>query len=208
MDEISLALNPPRFRKFKKPPIYLKRRESPVWPLPAINGREPVVLDAIGNKARGIELAYPRVGSGDAIAACPPNTPNGTATHLMPHMNSVLSVDDGEIMYAGRMAHGYGLIINHNNGWASYYANLEAIVAIRTDLHRPKPQYVRAGNVIGYVGAPAPGAFKRLYFELWQLDRARHFIPVDPRQHLAKWPLKREYDHFTPAPPAAQKEAA
>jgi murein DD-endopeptidase MepM/ murein hydrolase activator NlpD len=123
-------------------------------------------------------------------------------------MTSVLSVDDGEIVYAGRMAHGYGLIINHNNGWASHYKNLEAIVAIRTDIHRPKSQYVRAGNVIGYVGAPEAGAFKRLYFELWELDRARQFVPVDPREHLARWPRKREYDHFTPAPPKAQKEAA
>jgi hypothetical protein len=52
------------------------------------------------------------------------------------------------------------------------------------------------------------GAFKRLYLELWERDRSRMFVPVDPRPHLAKWQLKRSYDHFTPAPPTAQKEAA
>jgi hypothetical protein len=206
MDDISLALNPPRFVKFRKPPIHLSRSPSRVWPLAAINGRAPVVFD--GASKRGIELAYPRVDDADAIGNCPIDTQYGTATHIMPAMTAVLSVDDGIVTFAGRLGDAYAVIVDHGNGWASHYANLEAIVAIRTDLHRPKPQYVRAGYVIGYVGAPAPGAFKRLYFELWQLDRARHFNPVDPREHLAKWQLKRQYDHFTPAPPAAQKEAA
>ena len=210
MDDISLALNPPRFVKSrsKKPPIRIPRSSSPVWPLAALNGREPVVLATMGDKSRGVELAYPRVDADDALKSCPPDSVNGTATHLMPHMTAALSIDDGEIMFAGRQGHGYGVIINHNNGWASYYAHLEAIVAIRTDLYRPRAQYVRAGDSIGYVGAPEPGAFKRLYFELWQLDRSRHFVPVDPRKQLADWKLLQHYDHFTPGPPAAEKEAA
>jgi hypothetical protein len=35
------------------------------------------------------------------------------------------------------------------NGWASHYANLQSVVAIRTDLYRPRAQYVRAGDTIG-----------------------------------------------------------
>ncbi len=210
MDEISLALNPPRFVKSrsKRRSIRIAPNTTPVWPLAALNGREPVVLDPIDNKPRGFELAYPRVDSADVAAQCPPGTPNGTDTHVMPQMTSALAVDGGEIVYAGRNGHGYGIIINHNNGWASYYANLDAIVAVRTDLYRPREQHVRAGDVIGYVGAPTPGEFKRLYFELWQADRTRHFIPVDPRPRFAEWKLLRHYDQFTPAPPTAQKEAA
>ncbi len=207
MDDISRALNPPHFVKSNKPPIRLGRSPSPVWPLAALNGREPVVL-ATGIRHDGIELAYARVDADDAIESCPPGSPNGTHTHVMPHMTAALSFDDGEIMFAGRHGHGYGILINHNNGWGSYYANLEAIVAIRTDLYRHRTQYVRAGDVIGYVGAPSPGAFKRLYFELWQRDRSQVFAPVDPRARLAESKLLRHYDHFTPAPPAAQKEAA
>jgi hypothetical protein len=210
MDDISLALNPPQFVKSRsrKAPIRIARRSSPVWPLAALNGREPVVLATMGDPPRGIELAYARVGVDDAIKNCPVNSVNGTATHLMPHMTPALAVDDGEIMFAGRHGHGYGVIINHNNGWSSYYAHLEAIVAIRTDLYRPHAQYVRAGDAIGYVGAPEIGAFKRLYFELWQLDRSNFFAPVDPRARLAGSKVLQHYDHFTPAPPAAQKEAA
>ena len=210
MDDISLALNPPQFvkRRSKKPPIHLTRSPSRVWPLAALNGREPVVLAPTCEKPRGIELAYPRLDAGDAVKNCPPGTANGTETHLMPHMTAALSVDDGEIMFAGRHGNGYGVIIHHGNGWGSYYSNLEAIVAIRTDLYRPRAQYVRAGDTIGYVGAPSPGAFKRLYFELWQVNRDRHYVPVDPRTQLGEWKVVQHYDHFTPAPPAAQKEAA
>jgi murein DD-endopeptidase MepM/ murein hydrolase activator NlpD len=104
--------------------------------------------------------------------------------------------------------HGFAIIVHHNNGWASYYANLQAIVAIRTDLYRPRMQRVRAGDAIGYVGAPSPGEFRRLYFELWRLNAERRFEPVDPRSQLGKWGLVRDHNHLTPAPPAARKEAA
>ena len=208
MDAISLALNPPRFAKFRRPPIRISHSTTRVWPLAAINGRAPVVLDERCAELRGIDLAYPRLDPADAISSCPIDTPNGTATHLMPAMTSALAIDDGEIMFAGRLGHGFGLIINHGNGWASHYANLQAVVAIRTDLYRPRAQYVRAGDAIGYVGAHEPGAFKRLRFELWERNRERHFVPVDPRPHLATWQVRDHYDAFTPAPPAARSEAA
>src|SRR5947208_3438909 len=117
MDDISLALNPPKFakRRGRTAPIRLARSPSPVWPLAALNGREPVVLKPSCEKPRGIELAYVRFDAGDAIANCPVGTPNGTATHVMPAMTAALSVDDGEITYAGRHTNGYGIIINHNN---------------------------------------------------------------------------------------------
>lgn len=208
MDDISLALNPPRFVKFRKqPPIRLYRNPARVWPMPAINGREPVMLDK-DKTSRGVELAYPRIGATDAIANCPIGTPNGTATHIMPAMSRALSIDDGEITFAGRLGDCYGVIVHHGNGWASHYANLDALCAIRTDLHRPRAQYVRAGDTVGYIGAPAKGEFKRLYFELWQSDRSHVFAPIEPRAHFAEWKLVQNYDHFTPAPPAAQKEAA
>jgi len=208
MDDISLALNPPRFAKFRRPPIRISQSTTRVWPLAAINGRAPLVLDDRCAELRGVDLAYPRLDPDDAVASCPVDTPNGTATHLMPAMTSALAIDDGEITFAGRLGHGFGLIINHGNGWASHYANLQAVVAIRTDLYRPRAKYVRAGDTIGYVGAPEPDGFKRLYFELWERDLDRHFVPVDPRPHLASWKLLEHYDAFTPAPPKARREAA
>jgi murein DD-endopeptidase MepM/ murein hydrolase activator NlpD len=112
----------------------------------------------------------------------------------MPAMTAALAVDDGEITFAGWLGDGFGLMIDHGNGWASHYANLQSIVAIRTDLYRPRAQYVRAGDNIGYVGAPTPDAFKRLHFELWERDHERRFVPVDPRPHLATWKVVEHYD--------------
>ena len=208
MDDISLALNPPRFVKFHRPPIRPTESVPRVWPLAAINGRAPVVLDEPRGNLRGIELAYPRVDPTDAIATCPIGTPNGTATHLMPPMTSALAIDGGEITFAGRIGNAFGMIINHGNGSASHYANLQGVVAIRTDLHRPRAQYVRAGDVIGYVGAREPDQLKQLYFELWERGRDRLFAPVDPRPHLASWKVVDRYDAFMPAPPIARTEAA
>lgn len=166
------------------------------------------MVDARRAELRGVVLAYPRIDSADAITSCPIGTPYGTETHLMPAMTAALAIGGGEITFAGRLGHGFGLIINHDNGWASHYANLQAIVAIRTDLYRPRPQYVRAGDTIGYVGAPESDAFKRLHFELWERDRDRHFVPVDPRPHLATWKLVEHHDAFTPAPPIVRTKAA
>jgi hypothetical protein len=205
VNEIELALHPPRFAKFRRPPVRLSRSLERVWPLAALNGRAPVVLDT---DTRGIALAYPRIDATDAIDVCPIGTPLGTATHLMPAMTAALSIDDGVIEFAGRLGHAFGVIIRHGNGFASHYANLQAIAAIRTDLYRPREQRVRAGDVIGYVGAPAPAAFRRLHFELWKSNRDRHFVPVDPLPHLATWKLLEHHDAFTPAPPTAHTEAA
>jgi hypothetical protein len=206
MDDISLALNPPRFVKRRRArPIRLARSAARVWPLAAINGRAPVVLGSAG--PRGVELAYPRLAPDDAIASCPVGSPNGTATHLLPPMTAAIAIDDGVITYAGRLGHGFGIIVDHGDGSASHYANLQALAAIRTDLYRPRDQHVRAGDVIGYVGAPAPDAFKRLHFELWQRDRDRRFMPIDPRAQLAGWKLLEHHDAFTPAPPTTANKA-
>lgn len=209
MDPISLALTPPRFVKSRrgKRPIRITRSAAPSWPLAAINGREPVILPC-DDKHPGIELAYARTSPMDAIDACPPGTEGGTDTHFMPQFASVQSFDDGVITFAGRLGNAYALIINHGNGWASHYRNLNSLACIRTDLHSPAEQYVRAGKTIGYVGAPARGELKRLYFELWQADRSKHFIPVDPRVRLAECTLVQHYDRLVPAPPVAQQEAA
>jgi hypothetical protein len=204
-DNALFALDPPRFRKSRRPPIYLHQTKGRVWPLAAVNGREPIVLDA-PDKPHGIELAYPRIHAEDAVDKCPSGTANGTATHIMPGMTPVLAIDGGEIVFAGREQHGLAIVIVHGFGWASYYANLEAVVAIRTDLFRSKPQYVRAGDVIGYVGAPTPGGLKRLYFELWR-GADREFVAIDPRAELGKWSLKHRSDPFAPALPK-MKEAA
>jgi hypothetical protein len=209
MDEISFALNPPRFVKSRRnmQPIRIARSPSPVWPLPALNGRQPVIL-ATTQDPRGIEFAYAREGAHDLLKDNPPGTPNGTDTHVMPQMAAVLSFHDGVITFAGRLGDAFGMIINHGNGTATHYRNLKSLACIRTDLYNPREQYVHAGKTIGYIGAAKAGEFMPLYFELWHADRDRRFVPIDPRPQLRDCKLVQHYDRFTPAPPAVQKEAA
>jgi hypothetical protein len=203
MDSVSMNLNPPRFvRRRKKPLINLHRSPSRVWPLAVLNQREPIVLGHTVASHRdtdhhGIELAYPRVTETDAATSCPINTSNDTATHIMPTMAPALAVDDGVIVFAGTLGHSYGVTVYHGGGWASHYANLQALCVIRTDLYRPREQNVRAGDSIGIVGGPTLDAFRRLYFEWW-----RDLSPTDPRPYLAGWPMVQHFNHFTPAPPA------
>jgi hypothetical protein len=100
MDDIALALNPPKFVKIRRPPIRISEVAERVWPLAAINGRAPVVFDARCAELRGVELAYPRFDPTDAVESCPIGSPNGTATHLLPPMTPALAIDGGEITFS------------------------------------------------------------------------------------------------------------
>ena len=55
MDDISLALNPPKFVKCRRPPIRLAETLPRVWPLGSVNGRAPVVFD-VATDHRGYHL--------------------------------------------------------------------------------------------------------------------------------------------------------
>ncbi len=151
------------------------RPTPPVWPLPTLNGRAPSVIERDA-RIPGLDLAY----------LCDPN--DATKGHEMPRFVPAFAVADGEIMYAGKQAHGYALVINHNNGWATYYTNLEHMFAVpRSVRPRSRPERVKAGDVLGYVGAPSEREPRCLHFELWKLDEESHFGPADAREHLGKW---------------------
>jgi len=170
----------------------------PVWPMPVLNGRSPVVI-APNPKGHGIDLAYQRANSTDLLQTYPVGTANGTARHFMPNMMPAFAVRDGVITYAGKQAYGYAVIVDHRNGWATYYANLEFMFATPTEQRRSSAR-VKAGDVLGYVGAPAPNELKRLHFQLWKRDVECHFVPVDAISEMSGWLLTPWADaRLTPA---------
>ncbi|MGB8214265.1 MAG: peptidoglycan DD-metalloendopeptidase family protein [Anaerolineales bacterium] len=75
--------------------------------------------------------------------------------------NAVYAVDAGVIVYAGWNDWGYGnlIIVDHGNGWQSYYAHLSQI-NVQCD------QSVGQGDVIGLVGATGHATGPHLHFEL------------------------------------------
>lgn len=166
-----------------------KHRSAPVWPLPSLNGRSPVVVER-RSKLPGIDLAYARA-SGDELLATYPIGANGSMTHFMPSSMPAFAVGDGFIAYAGKQAHGHAIILHHDNGWASYYVGLEHMFAMPTSMRvRARAERVKAGDVLGYVGSAQPGAMKALHFELWKLGGENHFEPVgDTLRYMQDWLL-------------------
>ena len=148
--------------------------------------REP----KIKRRLPGIELAYQRANTTDLLTTYPIDSPNGTSRHFMPDMMPAFAVRDGVIVYAGKQQHSHTVVIDHLNGWATYYANLEFMFALPTsDRARRSTARVKAGDVLGYVGSPNPVAFKCLHFELWKREKDCHFAPVDPTQEMVMWSL-------------------
>lgn len=194
--------------KFVRPPTQpAPRRMHPVWPLPSLNGRDPVVIER-GSKFPGLDLAYARPNETELIAKYPLG-PNGTATHFMPDLLPTFCVGDGVITYAAKQSHAYALVVNHDNGWATYYANLEHMFAMPTTRRRARVERVKAGDVLGYVGSALPGEMKCLHFELWKLGDDSHFAPVESLHFMRSWHVLPWTDErMAPMAPAVLDNAA
>lgn len=186
-----------------------KPQSHPVWPLPSLNGREPVAL-AANAKLPGVDLAYARAYTGELLAKYPIGA-GGSPTHFMPSSMPAYAVGDGAIAYAGKQAHGYAIIVNHNNGWSTYYAGLEHMFARATSQRlRARGERVKAGDVLGYVGSMQAGEMRALHFELWKLDEEGHFEPVgDTLHYMRNWlVLPWNDERLTPSEAAIGKVAA
>lgn len=170
--------------------ITTHRRSAPrlshaVWPLPSLNGRSPVVC-ASRSKLPGVDLAYARAHEGELIEQFPLGT-HGSTTHFMPSSTPAFCVADGVIQYASKQAFGHAVIVNHNNGWATYYTGLEHMFARATVVRsRHSPERVKAGDVLGYVGSTHRDDMKALHFELWKLDEEHHYEPVGDTLHYLR----------------------
>lgn len=179
----------------------------PVWPLPALNGRAPHAIPRAANFP-GLDLAYARAHEDELISNYPIGR-NGTVTHFMPDMMPAFCVGDGVITHAGKQGHGHALVVDHCNGWASYYANLEHMFALPTKRGRAGRERVRAGDVLGYIGSAMPGEMKCLHFELWKLGDDSHFEPVESLAYMHWWRvLPWSDERLTPTDAAFTKKAA
>lgn len=147
------------------------RDAAPVWPLPMLNRRLPEILDR-GVKMPGLHLGFPP----DALTS-------------LPRMIPIFAVADGEIVYAGKQATGHTVIVDHCNGWATYYGGLQHMFATpRSQVKRRTVERVKAGDVLGYLDVRGEGS-DALYFELWHHDASPHFSPVDVQDHIHTWAL-------------------
>ncbi len=85
----------------------------------------------------------------------------------------VMAVADGMVRLAEfSSGYGYLVIVEHAQGWSSYYAHLSKITAVMG-------QTVRQGDTIGQAGSTGYATGPHLHFELRHQER-----PVDPRIYL------------------------
>jgi hypothetical protein len=176
----------------------LLRSTPPIWPLPAFEGRSPVVVDTIDH-GLGVDLAYERLDDHDQIEKYPAGGPAGTVRHFMPGSWPALAISDGTVTYAGRQKYGHAILIDHRNGWASYYANVTHLFTAPTEGRAARrPRLVRGGQLLGLVGAPYPTAMRCLHFEIWRVDRDGFVGRVNPRRYLYHWQVTQWADEQKP----------
>lgn len=167
-----------------------------VWPLPSWQGYAPTITDtflswrtdAAGNRVRhnGVDIMYARRDASDQVDTYPPGTPAGSPRSFMPLAIPVLAVRDATVWSADRSKRGFEVVLDHGPPWASYYQHLDQMFLIPTQRGASK-QRVRAGDVIGHVGADPTDreGLRHLHFELW-LGGA-HNAAVDPCPLMKSW---------------------
>lgn len=99
--------------------------------------------------------------------------------YAAPRGAPIRAVRDGTVAYAGRRG-GYGIMValDHDEGVTTYSAHMSAIAPLKIG------QKVKAGDVIGLVGATGFATGPHLHFEV-----RINGIPVDPALNLAGSPF-------------------
>ena len=160
-----------------------------IHPVTSLGERRAVVSNpfraraSADGKARahlGVDLMYRRRDARDLIAAFPAGTRGGTRLFFMPEGVPALAASAGVVTFANTTPVGNTVIVQHPNGWATYYTHL-ATLAVR------RGASVRAGQSIGTIGASPEDAahLRHLHFELW--NGGTRSGAVDPAPHLAAW---------------------
>jgi hypothetical protein len=180
-----------------------------VFPVPSLGKRHAVISDGFGSPRTlpdgtkeahlGADLMFRRSDVRDLVAVYAPGTVNGTKAHFMPDDLHALAACAGVVRYAKWTTFGFTVVIQHGNGWATYYTHLAALLV-------EAGNEVSAGQAIGIIGdSPAPGShIKHLHFELWR-DGTRAGV-VDPAPYLDAWP-RIVIEDWRPSASAAPRNA-
>jgi hypothetical protein len=123
----------PVIRKQRRSTSHNFVRESPVWPLPELEGRRPVIISAPSEDH--IDLAYERA-TGPYV---PARTP-------------VFAVKSGVIIGVTQSDAGRSITIDHRNGFMTSYDGLADTIVRPVGWCRRR---VERGEIIGYLAASA-----------------------------------------------------
>ncbi len=140
------------------------------WSLPTVTRANPAAAKTVGAGACG--LVYDGV-VGPGIFIWPAATHYISGYYFDPGINhfgidiggsigvAIYAADDGVVVYSGWNDYGYGnlIIIDHGNGWQTYYAHLDTIYA-------GCGQSVYRGDTIGLMGSTGRSTGPHLHFEM------------------------------------------
>jgi hypothetical protein len=163
---------------------------APVFPLPVVNGQPPVVL-VFDPAEPSIEIAFERQPTdGPRVRAAT----RESTLYWIPKLLPVFAVADGKVIHAREQTDGYAIVLEHRDGWATYYRRLEHMFVTPTDRRPGKETQVRAGDILGYVGRTKSGPLRPLHFELWRCNEDLDFEAIDPIRYITRWQLPRWND--------------
>jgi murein DD-endopeptidase MepM/ murein hydrolase activator NlpD len=168
-----------------------------VWPLPELAGRRPVLLVFDPHDHGRIDLAYERRAEPEGALVHAAKR-GDDALFTLPSMTPVFAVSDGVIIYAARQLHGHAVIIDHGQGWLTFYGQLQAPFTTAHIDRRPwRRDRVRAGDLIGFAGSPERSQLRTLRFEMWKLDDEYGYRTIDPIRYMRRWTLRSWADTRT-----------
>jgi hypothetical protein len=158
-----------------------------IWPVPAWNGRPPVISDGYGStrprgvKHGGVDIMYRRT----PTDPFPVGTPNGSQGFVMPDGVPVIAARDGVVWSAMKTPRGFAVVIDHGKPFATFYTHLERLL-VQPTANAASKERVRAGQPIGIVGFDPldPQRLKHLHFELWE---GGPHAKIDPALAMRAW---------------------
>lgn len=171
------------FKSFARRSIPTLVHSPPVFPLPVVDERSPILL-VFDPCDLAIEMAYERRPRPEGTRVR--STLRDTQLYFTPPLTPVLAVNDGLIVYARKHEGGHAIIIDHGNAWLSAYHRLEHMFVTPSDRRPGGGIRVHAGDVLGYLAASGPGPLLPLRFELYHRERG-DYEAVDPLRFIRGW---------------------
>lgn len=154
-------------------------------PMPRLaDGRPPVISDGWGSQRdggarthKGVDVMYRRP---RAVSSAEARREHGSQNYEVPRGTPVYAARAGVIANAVKTERGHGVLVDHGDGWSTFYQHLEGL-----ERGVAKGRRVLRGQRLGTVGySLADGAqIRHLHFEVW-----RNGVALDPQAMMATWP--------------------
>jgi murein DD-endopeptidase MepM/ murein hydrolase activator NlpD len=141
----------------------------------AVSGTQATAAAEPTPTAKALTFRWPVRGRVIATFGSKPNGQRNDGIDLaVPQGTDVRAAEDGVVAYAGNELKGYGnlVLIRHENGFVTAYANTSEILVKRND-------HVHRGQVIAKSGQTGGVQVPQLHFEI-----RKGSSPVDPSQYL------------------------